>query len=84
MKELAGKHALVCGSTQGIGLASAMLMASRGAKITLIARNEGKLKEALGQLDDSEGQEHDYLVADFSARFFAGDVKRICFRRCAT
>lgn len=64
--ELSGKHAIVCGSTQGIGFAAADLMASRGAKVTLIARNEVKLKEALSELKSPEGQAHDYLVADFS------------------
>lgn len=57
---------MVCGSTQGIGLASAILMASRGAKITLVARNEEKLKEALVQLSNPDGVHHDYLIADFS------------------
>ena len=64
--ELADKHALVCGSTQGIGLSTAQLMASRGATITLIARNEEKLKVALDSLDCSNNQNHGYLVADFS------------------
>lgn len=64
--ELVGKYAIVCGSTQGIGLASAKLMASRGAKITLVARNEDKLKEAVNSLDSANGQLHNYLVADFS------------------
>jgi 3-oxoacyl-[acyl-carrier protein] reductase len=66
MKELEGKHAIVCGSTQGIGLASAKLMAERGAKITLVARNEEKLELARKLLDVSSGQKHDVLVADFS------------------
>ena len=64
--ELSTKHAIICGSTQGIGLASAVLMSSRGAKVTLVARNEDKLKIALAELDDSHGVQHDYLVADFS------------------
>jgi len=64
--ELEGKHALVCGSTQGIGLASAKIMASRGAKLTLVARNEEKLKSAVAELAQINGQNHDYLVADFS------------------
>ena len=64
--ELEGKHALVCGSTQGIGLSTAQLMALRGATITLMARNEDKLKAALTSLDCSNNQNHDYLVADFS------------------
>lgn len=64
--ELTNKHAIVCGSTQGIGLEAAKLMASRGAKVTLVSRNEDKLKIALAELEEPEGQVHDYLVADFS------------------
>ncbi|MFT5777076.1 MAG: 3-oxoacyl-[acyl-carrier protein] reductase [Crocinitomicaceae bacterium] len=64
--ELKGKHALVCGSTQGIGFATAKLMAERGASITLVARNEEKLISAMGELASSEGQSHGILVADFS------------------
>ncbi|MCH2225144.1 MAG: SDR family oxidoreductase [Crocinitomicaceae bacterium] len=64
--ELKGKIAVVCGSTQGIGFASAMLMAERGATIVLLARNEEKLKIAKAKLPTSEGQEHVILVADFS------------------
>ena len=64
--ELSGKQAVVCGSTQGIGLASAKLMAERGASVTLVARNEEKLKLAIESLDNSDGQTHGYLVADFS------------------
>ncbi len=64
--ELSGRHAVVCGSTQGIGLASAKLLASRGARITLIARNEDKLQTALSELENHSGEKHDYLVADFS------------------
>ena len=64
--ELLGKHALVCGSTQGIGFETAKLMAERGAKITLVARNVTKLQKALLGLEKHNGVEHDYLVADFS------------------
>jgi len=62
---LAGKTALVAGSTQGIGLASAQALASLGAGCVLISRNEEKLKEALKTLDTTNGQRHSYLVADF-------------------
>ena len=63
---LTGKHALVAGSTQGIGLASAQALASLGATCTLISRNEASLKEAVATLDSDKGQQHAYLVADFS------------------
>ena len=43
--DLLGKNALVCGSTQGIGKATALALAKMGANVFLLARNEEKLKE---------------------------------------
>lgn len=63
---LQGKKALVCGSTQGIGRATAMDLAELGADVTLFARNETSLKEVLDQLPRPANNTHDYLVADFS------------------
>ncbi|HPH86009.1 MAG TPA: SDR family oxidoreductase [Ferruginibacter sp.] len=64
--DLTGKNAFVCGSTQGLGYASAVELALLGANVTLVARNEEKLKTALATLDVSKAQKHQYLVADFS------------------
>jgi 3-oxoacyl-[acyl-carrier protein] reductase len=64
--DLKGKTAVVCGSTQGLGLASAFELALLGANIILLARNEAKLKEVLPILDQSQGQKHSYKLADFS------------------
>ena len=61
---LQDKNALVCGSTQGIGKATAILLASEGANVTLMARNEEKLKAVLAELPN-ENQQHSYVVADF-------------------
>ena len=63
---LTSKNALVCGSSAGIGKASAMELASMGATVTLLARNKDKLKSVLAQLPSEQGQQHDYLVADFT------------------
>ncbi len=63
--DLTGKNALVCGSTQGLGYASAVELALLGANVTLLARNETKLQEAVKSLDTEKGQKHNYLVADF-------------------
>ncbi|MFN4246407.1 MAG: SDR family oxidoreductase [Flavipsychrobacter sp.] len=63
---LSGKTALVAGSTQGIGFASAQALASLGANCVLIARNEEALKAAVAKLEAAAGQQHCYLVADFS------------------
>lgn len=63
---LEGKNAVVCGSTQGIGLAIAEELALLGASCTLIARNEDSLKAAVHSLDIALRQQHGYLVADFT------------------
>jgi 3-oxoacyl-[acyl-carrier protein] reductase len=64
--DLTNKTALVCGSTQGLGYASAAELALLGCTVVLMARNEEKLKEAVNSLDNSKGQQHQYLVADFT------------------
>ena len=63
--DLRGKTAVVCGSTQGIGKASAIELALLGAHVVLMARDEQKLKQTLTELQNS-GQQHQYLVADFT------------------
>jgi len=63
--QLHTKRALVCGSTQGIGMATAMALATEGAQVTLLARNEEKLKKVLATLPN-QAKNHSYLVADFS------------------
>ncbi len=64
--DLKNKRALVGGSTQGIGKAVAIELALLGANITLIARNEEALKKAKAELNTDKGQQHSYIVADFS------------------
>lgn len=63
---LENKHALVCGSTQGIGKATAIELATLGARVTLIARNEDELKRVSKELPTPFNQKHDYICADFS------------------
>ncbi len=63
---LAGKKALVCGSTQGIGRACALEMALQGAEVTLMARQEDGLKRVQNELSTDQGQTHGRVVADFA------------------
>ncbi|HRI77939.1 MAG TPA: SDR family oxidoreductase [Cyclobacteriaceae bacterium] len=64
--DLTAKRALVCGSTQGIGKAAAVELAQLGASITLVARDENKLKATIQELVAKNGQKHKYRVADFN------------------
>lgn len=63
---LKGKRALVCGSSQGIGKASAIELALMGANVCLLARNEETLQKVVKEIPIQEGQEHEILIADFS------------------
>ncbi len=64
--DLDGKTAVVCGSTQGIGQASAIEIALLGANVVLMARNEDHLKTVASELPATTGQQHQFLVADFA------------------
>jgi len=61
---LNNKNALVCGSTQGIGKATAIALAEEGVNVTLVARNKEQLKQVLSELPNS--YKHNFIVADFS------------------
>ena len=61
--DLTGKRAMVCGSTSGIGLASARELAGLGASLTLLARNEEKLEEVRSALGSGD---HYCFAADFT------------------
>jgi 3-oxoacyl-[acyl-carrier protein] reductase len=61
--KLEGRRALVCGGSRGIGLAAAQAMAQIGAEVTLLARSEDSLKEAVSTL--SAGS-HSYIAVDVS------------------
>lgn len=63
---LQGKTALICGSTQGIGLAIAKELALLGSDCILMARNAESLERAKQELDTQQGQMHQVAVADFS------------------
>lgn len=64
---LKNKTALVCGSTQGIGLASAKELAKAGARILLLARNSEKLEVICKELSVAYPEvDHAYFCADFS------------------
>jgi len=63
---LKGKKALVGGSSKGIGEAIARQLAASGASVTLMARNEARMKAIVSELDTEQGQQHQYLSVDFS------------------
>lgn len=65
--QLNSKNALVGAATQGIGAGIAIELAKCGANVTVMARNEEKLKQFVSSLPIiNNEQKHQYLVADFA------------------
>ncbi len=64
--KLDGKNAVVCGRHRVSGRLRPTNWLLLGADITLIARDEKKLKAVAKDLPTPLGQKHDYLVADFN------------------
>src|SRR5690606_2717046 len=62
---LAGRHALACGASEGIGRAAAEALAVLGADVTVLARREGVLVEVAAALPRVHGsQRHGHVAAD--------------------
>lgn len=61
--DLTGRTALVCGASEGMGRATAVMMAERGAQIIALSRTEEKLKQMVQGLS---GSGHQYFAIDLT------------------
>ena len=62
---LAGRHALVCGGSQGIGRACAIELAQLGADVTVLARHPEALQAVVDELPRVHAsQAHAFIAAD--------------------
>lgn len=63
--DLSGRHALVCGASQGIGRATAVELARLGANVTVLARSADALKALVDELPRIHpAQQHRWQTAD--------------------
>ena len=68
-----GTRAIVTGASRGIGRALCLALASRGARLGLVARDRERLEEVVERLPESPAGPHIALVADVAKR---GQVQR--------
>lgn len=64
---LRGRHALVCGASEGIGRATAHELALLGADVTVLARRAELLEAVASALPRKDDQRHGFVAADVSA-----------------
>jgi NAD(P)-dependent dehydrogenase (short-subunit alcohol dehydrogenase family) len=64
--KLAGRVAVITGSSKGLGKAMALALAAEGARIALVSRNEEQLRAVAGIIAEAGGE----------ARVFVADVAR--------
>src|SRR5579872_5643644 len=63
---IAGKQALVCASSQGLGLACATALAREGCEVWINGRDQAKLDAAAAQIFAATGSRPQVLVADLN------------------
>ena len=63
---LKSKHALVGGSSKGLGNAVAKQLALSGAKVTLVARSNDLLENTISELNKLTDSNHEYIICDYN------------------
>lgn len=61
--DFSGKKIIIIGASSGIGKQTAIVLASLGARVILVARHKDKLRDTLALL---EGKSHGFRIADIS------------------
>jgi 3-oxoacyl-[acyl-carrier protein] reductase len=79
VSDLLGRHALVCGASAGIGRASAVALAARGARVTVVARRSDRLQALVAELERAHPASHTFVAADQDDReaFLAAVSRRL-------
>ena len=78
VKHMQGKTVLVTGANQGIGKATAIALARKGARVVIVARNPDKGRAALAEVQAaSPSRDAELIVADLSSQ---AEVRRLASR----
>jgi 3-oxoacyl-[acyl-carrier protein] reductase len=65
---LAGRHALVCGGSAGIGRAAALAIAALGGEVTVLARRRNELQALISELRVAGAKDAGFIAVDLDDR----------------
>jgi 3-oxoacyl-[acyl-carrier protein] reductase len=63
---IAGRHALVCGASKGLGFACANALAAEGVNVTIVARSAAPLEEAAARIREHTGAQVTAVACDIT------------------
>jgi len=75
---LRGRNSLVTGATSGLGAATAMELARRGASVTLVARDAARAEHTRRTIVDETG--NDAVAVEIADLTLLAEVDRLCHR----
>jgi 3-oxoacyl-[acyl-carrier protein] reductase len=75
---IAGKRAIICGASKGLGKACAEALAREGVKVTIAARHLAKLAETAEEIRKSTGSRVTAVVADVTTAEGRSEVLSAC------
>ena len=75
---IAGRQAIVCGGSKGLGRACALALAREGVSVTLVARTEATLAEAAEAIRAETRAEVSIVPADLTQAQGRSDMLRAC------
>jgi NAD(P)-dependent dehydrogenase (short-subunit alcohol dehydrogenase family) len=79
--DLSGRVALVTGGSKGLGKAMARGLVEAGADVVISSRNEGELKDALGEILKGTDRRGAFFMADMGQRKNATNLARQALER---
>src|SRR5206468_3282019 len=75
---IAGKRALVCAASKGLGRGCAQALADAGADVTLVARTEASLRQAAAEIGAASARPVRWVAADITTAAGRAAALAVC------